>query len=278
MEQELSSCCAQTPTADAPLDVRDVSPIAPADDNAHAAHGEPAAASEDAAKEDAPYLDEVTERERPAELSFDAKLERASTLLHHNRAYRPAFRAIIRRCDGSVCPLDELEELVGALPGYEKLKQPPYFPIHWLAEAYALEELYLDAEGAAHTADELAGLSEDEFDDLVTAFAYRTTEVGRAVAEQFAPQKKTARLLEDEPERYDLYIELLEFLEETRTFAQIGTLLRDRPIPASPLAENASPKPSVLVDKLEEAGAIAFDGGWHITSEGKELLDSIRRE
>ena len=32
-------------------------------------------------------------------------------------------------------------------------------------------------------------------------------------------------------------------------------------------------QPSLFIDKLESVGAVAYDGGWQTTPEGKELIE-----
>ncbi len=226
-------------------------------------------------KEEKPYLIDKAEQNDKPELSFDEKLARANTLFRHNRAYRPAFLAVLRQCDNEVRELSELEELIEAVPGYKRNKQPPYFPIRWLAEAYALEELYIDNDGNALSAEDIEELSEDEFDDLVAAYAYRSTEIGQIISEKFAPKTRTAALFEKESSRRDIYLQVLRFVQEKKNFGQIEHLIHDQVAaqPATPDGKN--PQSSVFIDELEEAGAITFNGGWIITDEGKELLDSI---
>ena len=226
-------------------------------------------------KEEKPYLIDKAEQDNRSELSFDEKLARANTLFRHNRAYRPAFLAVLRQCDNEVCELSELEELIKVIPGYKSNKQPPYFPIHWLEEAYALEELYIDNDGNVLSAEDIEELSEDEFDDLVAAYAYRSTEIGRTVREKFAPETQTAALFENEPSRRDIYLQVLRFVQEKKNFGQIEHLIHDQVAAQPATPDGKKPQSSVFIDELEEAGAITFNGGWIITDEGKELLDSI---
>ena len=190
------------------------------------------------------------------ELPFDAKLDRARELLEHNPNYRLVFYRILRHCQDGARPLDELEEFVDGQPGYAQLKQPPYFPIHWLEQAFALEEMYLDAEGGLHAAGELAELGEDEFDDLVAQFAFRTTDVGRVLADQADPESRLRQILGESGEKIVPGV-LFEFRQKLQSDT-------DHP--------GATTYPGVYVDKLAEAGAIAFDDGWVVTDEGRGLL------
>ncbi len=225
---------------------------------------------------DAPYEHEADEAVGEAkELSFDEKVSRASKLVNHNPSYRLVFLKIIAACVDTAQSLSDLEQLVAAQPGYSKLRQPPYYPIAWLHQNYALEEMYLDAQGKLYTQADVKDLSEDEFDDLVAAYAYRVTEEGIRVAEIFSPSRRLSELLQEEADRGGVYLELLEFLREKRGFAQVETLLRGRPELKDTAKNGQTLQPSMFVDKLEAIGVIDFDGGWQITAEGRELLDSL---
>ncbi len=197
------------------------------------------------------------------------------TLLRHNPSFRRIFLRILDRCSGTTVRLDELERFTEAQPGYGRLRQPPYFPIRWLSDTGALEERYLDAEGGEYSAADLADLDEDAFDELVAAFAYRSTDAGLLAASRFAPARKLSVLLANEQDRADVYLDVLRFVCEKRTFAQIETFLRGHSLFEEVSRGDTPLQPSLFVDKLESAGAVAFDKGWLITPEGKEALNTI---
>lgn len=223
------------------------------------------------------YTQEMA-KEAPAPLTEEELYERGQRLFLHNPLYHRVFLEILNKCDGSVCALGELEEFVAGLPGYSKLKNPPYFPVSWLRDAGALEELYLDAEGKVYRPKDVENLTEDELDDLVDQYAFGITELGRKLSEEFSPKRRLAELLEAEPARKDTYLELLDFLRQKHGFADIQALLEGRDVLVLTAEEGTPLQPSLFIDKLNETGAVAFDGGWMITAEGKEMLDSIRKE
>ncbi len=100
--------------------------------------------------------------------------------------------------------------------------------------------------------------------------------MGEQVAEIFAPAKKITELLDAEPERSPVYLDLLEYLCEKHSTAQIISLVRDRPeLAGAPNEDGVVPKPSMFIDKLEAIGAISFDEGWQITPEGKEYVKAL---
>jgi hypothetical protein len=86
-------------------------------------------------------------------------------------------------------------------------------------------------------------------------------------------------LFEIVPERFDTYREVLEFLSNHRSYAEVDALLRDRDILMSGRGGGERPlQPSVFIDKLATAGGITWNDGWVITEEGKEVLENIREQ
>ena len=118
-------------------------------------------------------------------------------------------------------------------------------------------------------------MDEDAFDDLVAQYAYRTTDNGRALAAEFAPARRLTELFEAEPARKEVYLELLGFLRTKRSYPEVEYHLRSRNVQTFTTEDGTPLQPSLFIDKLGETGAVAFDGGWMITPEGKETLDSI---
>ena len=214
-------------------------------------------------------------KEPPAPLSAEELYQRGRTLFLHNPAYARVFLDTVAACDGEIRTLSQLEERIAALPGYAKLKNPPYFPVSWLRDAGALEELYLDAEGKVYEAKDVEILDEDAFDDLVAQYAYRTTDNGRSLAAEFNPARRLTELFDHEPARKEIYLDLLEYLREKRSYPEVEHFLREHGAQHFTAEDGTPLQPSLFVDKLGETGGVAFDGGWMITPEGKELLDTI---
>ena len=210
------------------------------------------------------------------ELSYDEKLERSVRIMNQNPNYRSVFFKVLQMCAEGSRTLEELEEYVAAFPGFARLRQPAYFPIHWLEQAYSLEELYRDAEGAEHTREELADLDENEFDDLVTGYSFRTTEVGSAILAQYAPRNLFAEVLGGDALQARVYAEILDVAQQKVGFADIIRHLDAQGLDLGLTADGQPMQPGTYVDRLSGVGAIVFDGGWQCTEEGKELLDSIR--
>jgi hypothetical protein len=208
---------------------------------------------------------------------FAESFDKTCSLLRSNPLYRPILFRILTSCNGTRHLLPELEGHIAAFPEFARSTHPQYSLIMWLTEAGALDMLEIDAEGKVLTDERKTGLSTDEIDDLVENWAFETTEVGRAVIDEFNPQQRISELLSAVPERYETYIEVLEFLQEKRPFAEVDALLRGRDILMFGREPGDRPlQPSVFIDKLAACGGIAFNDGWMITKEGKELLDTVR--
>ena len=220
------------------------------------------------------YTVEVN-KEPPVPPSPEERYQRGRMLFLHNPAYIHVFLDTVAACDGEIRTLNELEERISALPGYAKLKNPPYFPVSWLRDAGVLEELYLDAEGKVYEAKDIEALDEDAFDDLVAQYAYRTTDLGRNLAQEFSPARRLAELFEHEPARKEVYLELMTFLCKKRSFPEVEQHLRVHDPQILTTEDGTKIQPSMFVDKLGAAGAVSFDGGWMITAEGKEMLEAI---
>jgi hypothetical protein len=221
---------------------------------------------------------ETKDEAAPIELSFDEYVEQVRDTLRRNPLNREILYRILKYCERERRQLPDLEERIASYPEFKQATQPPYFLIMWLVEAGGLAMFEIDAEGAVVTDERKEGLDENEIDDLVEGWAFETNEVGRAIVREFDPQHRLINLLNIVPERYKTFVEVLSFLENRRPFADVDSLLRGRDILSFGLAPGDRPmQPSVFIDKLEAAGGIFWNDGWQITTEGKELLETIKK-
>ena len=135
-----------------------------------------------------------------------------------------------------------------------------------------------DEDGNVVAPEQKEGLTEDEIDDLVAAFSFKTTEVGSYFVEYNRPSARLVDLMHLAPERSDTYIELLEFVDgDARTYPQIEALLSGRPVLETVIdGHRETMQPSVFVDKLERAGALVWKDGWTLTEEGREFLQDLK--
>ena len=218
---------------------------------------------------DAGYIDPVV---------FGRMVAKVTEAVTRNPLQRELFYKVLSFCQESK-PLREIEQMVMALPGFERTSANAYHFIAVMENAGGLERFELDDEGDVVDDARKAGLTEDEIDDLVAEYAFMTTPAGQAVVEQHTPRARIIELLGLVPERHDTYIELMEFLaEEPRTYNEVTQLLDGRDV-LWHLDSKGNPElmqPSVFLDKLHDAAAIEWQQGWQLSEEGRAYLDELK--
>ena len=218
---------------------------------------------------DAGYIDPVV---------FGRMVAKVTEAVTRNPLQRELFYKVLSFCQESK-PLREIEQMVMALPGFERTSANAYHFIAVMENAGGLERFELDDEGDVVDDARKAGLTEDEIDDLVAEYAFMTTPAGQAVVEQHTPRARIIELLGLVPERRDTYIELMEFLaEEPRTYNEDTQLLDGRDV-LWHLDSKGNPElmqPSVFLDKLHDAAAIEWQQGWQLSEEGRAYLDELK--
>ena len=222
-----------------------------------------------ACEADAGYIDPVV---------FGRMVAKVTEAVTRNPLQRELFYKVLSFCQESK-PLREIEQMVMALPGFERTSANAYHFIAVMENAGGLERFELDDEGDVVDDARKAGLTEDEIDDLVAEYAFMTTPAGQAVVEQHTPRARIIELLGLVPERRDTYIELMEFLaEEPRTYNEVTQLLDGRDV-LWHLDSKGNPElmqPSVFLDKLHDAAAIEWHQGWQLSEEGRTYLDELK--
>lgn len=222
-----------------------------------------------ACEADAGYIDPVV---------FGRMVAKVTEAVTRNPLQRELFYKVLSFCQESK-PLREIEQMVMALPGFERTSANAYHFIAVMENAGGLERFELDDEGDVVDDARKAGLTEDEIDDLVAEYAFMTTPAGQAVVEQHTPRARIIELLGLVPERRDTYIELMEFLaEEPRTYNEVTQLLDGRDV-LWHLDSKGNPElmqPSVFLDKLHDAAAIEWHQGWQLSEEGHAYLDELK--
>ena len=218
---------------------------------------------------DAGYIDPVV---------FGRMVAKVTEAVTRNPLQRELFYKVLSFCQESK-PLREIDQMVMALPGFERTSANAYHFIAVMENAGGLERFELDDEGDVVDDARKAGLTEDEIDDLVAEYAFMTTPAGQAVVEQHTPRARIIELLGLVPERRDTYIELMEFLaEEPRTYNEVTQLLDGRDV-LWHLDSKGNPElmqPSVFLDKLHDAAAIEWQQGWQLSEEGRAYLDELK--
>lgn len=229
--------------------------------------------SDNAFAEEAVNKDVAVKKEHE-ELSFEEKVADLMRFVQ--------FEPLIREIDYKVLVycferrgLSDIEEHIAGMPEFKSATRDQYSLVTELVRHHGLAFFELDAAGNQVTEEDKKGLTENEVDDLVEGFAYRTTDVGREAAARLDPRRRLAELLEAVPRRRDAYAALLAFVRDKRSFAQIDSFMRTCDVAElSRAAGDGGVQPSVYVDKLERAGAIFYDGGWQATEAALEFLDA----
>lgn len=226
-------------------------------------------------------LEKAANKDRSVEkavekLTLDEKIQKLDRFIH--------FEPLIREIDYKILTyclkrrnLSDIEERIAQYPEFKAAPRDQYSLITELVEQQGLEFFELDEAGNVVLESDKAGLSENEIDDLVVDFAYQTTEAGKVISEQYNPQRRMLELFETVPQRYETYIEILAFLQDRHSFAEVDSLLRGRETSFAEQGEHTQTvQSSVFIDKLERAGGVFFNEGWHITEAGREVLASVK--
>ena len=221
---------------------------------------------------DEPVSKDRAQKKERRELSFEEQVADLSRFIQFEPLVREIDYKILVFCKERR-ELSEIERYVATLPQFQSATRDQYSLITELVNHYGLEFFELDAQGNSVTEADKEGLDEDGIDDLVESYAYQTTEVGLAIVKEFSPRARLEGLFEISPHRREAYELVMRFLAERHSFADIDTMLRlrgDVQLGFSPSGEPV--QMSVLVDKLERAGMIEFDGGWILSDEGRAML------
>lgn len=214
---------------------------------------------------------ELTDASPPAEqapVSREQQLERLRKTVARQPLHREILYKILVRAE-DFCTLRQLEDYVAMLPQFAEATEPQYELIQYLVRAGGIDEYELDAQGAIVQEQRKAGLSEDELDDLVCTWGYRTSALGRQVAQEMRPARRLDSLLSEHPEWAEALLDTLGFLDEKRELGEVGDFLKTLCLTAP---DGAMLQPGVFVDKLEKAGVIVWQDGWVISEDGRQCL------
>lgn len=118
---------------------------------------------------------------------------------------------------------------------------------------------------------------QDAYDDacfeLVARRTLQTTAVGMAVVELLDPVKRISAYVASRPERSHLYLQVLDFCQTPRTLAEVDALIKDDPaLDPTAASDWQRIRPSYILDRLAEAGGLAWNEGWFVTEAAKEYL------
>ncbi|MDR2492293.1 MAG: hypothetical protein LBD25_02365 [Coriobacteriales bacterium] len=209
---------------------------------------------------------------------LEERTSRLNKVVNRNPTHREIHYKTLRYCLTQRLE-HEVEEHIASFPEFGYASQSPYHLLSFLVESGGIDVIELDHDGLPIAPERVSGLSEDEHDDLVAQYSYKTNDAGERLVEQMSPKNRLEELLGIVPDYYETYIEVLGFLQERHDLGSIDTLLRGRDVLMAGRDPDDRPiQPSVFIDKLEKAGGIYWENGWLITSEGKELLDTLREK
>ena len=221
-------------------------------------------------------IDKVEEPEVKI-LTFEEKLDELDYAVTRQSLNRDILYNVLGFCTIEH-PLNEVEQFIMARPDFAHATLSPYHLIQVLVKHHGLIAIDRDEEGLEVTLERKEGLTEDEIDDLVVVTDYLTTAVGETFHTQHLPEARIAELMADEPSRKETYLELLAFCDEApRTYMEVTNLLDGREV--LKFRNDGTPEniqPSVLLDRLQRAGAVQWDNSWKTTEEGKAYLQKER--
>ena len=147
--------------------------------------------------------------------------------------------------------------------------------MQWLVDAGCLESIDVDESGSPvdRAAMIESGATDDDIDDVIASYAYRTTEAGSAIDASFAPSARLAALVSEHPEAREAILEVIAFLTSGHTLGEIAVYMKDSlGIDQTDMAKGWA-NPISIVNKLSDAGVITFvNHVWETTDEGRRLL------
>ena len=205
-------------------------------------------------------------------------------VLAHPRHRELLYKAL------SLCidPRDEheVEDYLEGQSEYADALQDAHVLLRTLVRHGGLVRTALDVQGRELTdelLDQIArdrglgrALDNDEVADLTASHRVGTTPAGAAVVALLDPQRRIASCVEAVPERTNAFLSILQLCEgRPSTLGAIKELVRDDPA-LEPTARTAHLRleASYFIDRLSEAGALVWDGGWRTTPAGERYLAS----
>lgn len=219
---------------------------------------------------------ERVSEEEPACESLDSCVERLDAAINKHPLHREMYWRVLEFCKERK-DLREIEAMIAQLPEFEYGTQNQYHLVCVLEKNFGLVRFELGEDGQELPAAAKEGLSDAEADELVWGYAFETTDVGAVVADRYQPQIRIDELLNEMPERRETYLELLEYFDaRPRSYNDVSHLLKGRDVLMTGRKPHERPmQASVLVDNLERAGGVVWDGGWRLTDEGRTYLKTL---
>lgn len=151
--------------------------------------------------------------------------------------------------------------------------QKPASVIDILVRAQALEEqLLVNGETYEGTLEDMQ-LDESVPDDAALESHIAITDAGRALASAYDPTHLIADLLASRPRYAPVYRAVAARCATAQGASREDVEAAVESLPEIVVnSEGAKVYPQYFIDALETAGAIEWDGAWHITAAGREQL------
>jgi hypothetical protein len=197
-------------------------------------------------------LRETRPKEQPQEAITDAAEPAPATAeqVLYRIAAEPAYRLILSQLlEFCITPhtASEIENWLLGFPEMRATFHPPELLLQWMVQSGGIAPV--------HESPEL-GL-------------WHTTEAGLEALARSCPSERLRLLLNEEPAYKEIYQQLLEFCITGKATGEIEGLLC-----VNPILENPKVYPNYLIDRLETAGGLEWNGQWQTTETGKLFLQS----
>lgn len=216
-----------------------------------------------------------------AALTFEEKIEKTMECLNRRAAFQNILYGLLVFCQKERS-YDEAEAHVESYVEFASNSQSARRYLLFLLRTGAIEEIELDDEGAVITAERRqtlldGGLSKDEMEAFVVDWCVTTTDVGREVARLFHPRVRLRSMLASQDSRLPTYHKILAFCVERRSLAEVSALLVGDPgLEIDEETGVIGMQPNSYIGKLDQAGGLAWDGGWITTKEGREVVEALQ--
>ncbi|MCJ7567470.1 MAG: hypothetical protein MUO58_08010 [Anaerolineales bacterium] len=173
----------------------------------------------------------------------DVELKPLELLFTHSE-YRQVFYKILHFCMEPKSFM-EVHDEIQSYPEIVTSLQPPNILLGWLEKAGGIEQITEEQEGK-----------------------WETTEAGNQVAAQEMPTKKIQKLLFEETDLREIFLDVIDFCTTPRTLQEIKEEFKGRSI-----LDERNVHPTYFIHTLEEFGGLVWEEKrWRTTDAGKGVL------
>lgn len=210
---------------------------------------------------DAPTMPTAPTAPMPTEMPTSQDVAPIVERLTVNHANTGALIACLLLCARAPqpTPYRAIEDQLASDPSMGVTLQTPHTILSILIQSGAVERIEQEPGNPE-------GSSQQPVDYLV-----RITDAGRAALEQLDPVARFAEVVSQEPNDYlEVYARVLDTCAkpEGAARAEIEAALESHPALSTPKRVY----PSYFISKLETVGGLSWDGTWHATEAGEQML------